>query len=60
MASHRLSAVRDAEHIIVLDGGRVVERGTHAALLAMQGHYAKMWRLQQAQEPEVEEAAVRV
>jgi ABC-type transport system involved in Fe-S cluster assembly fused permease/ATPase subunit len=54
--AHRLSTVADAHEIIVLDGGRVVERGTHAALLVMQGHYAKMWRLQQAQEPEVEEA----
>ncbi len=50
--AHRLSTVADAHEIIVLDAGRVVERGTHAALLAAQGRYAQMWRLQQAQEPE--------
>jgi ATP-binding cassette subfamily B protein len=50
--AHRLSTVADAHEIIVLDAGRVVERGTHAALLAAQGRYAQMWRLQQAGEPE--------
>ncbi len=55
--AHRLSTIADAHEIIVLDAGRVVERGTHAALLSMQGHYATMWRLQQAQEPAVVEEA---
>ncbi len=49
--AHRLSTVADAHEIIVLDGGRVIERGTHSALLAAQGKYAQMWRLQ-AQQPE--------
>ena len=47
--AHRLSTVMHADQILVLDHGRVVERGTHAALLAADGHYAAMWRLQQEQ-----------
>ena len=44
--AHRLSTVVDAHEIVVLDAGRVVERGAHAALLARGGRYAEMWRLQ--------------
>ena len=40
----------DAHEIVVLDAGRVVERGTHAELLARSGRYAQMWRLQQSGE----------
>ncbi len=46
--AHRLSTVVDAHQIIVLDGGRLVERGSHAELLAHDGRYAEMWRLQQS------------
>ena len=45
--AHRLSTVVDAHEILVMDGGRVVERGTHQQLLARGGRYAQMWRLQQ-------------
>ncbi len=44
--AHRLSTVMDADQILVMDAGRVVERGTHAELLARDGTYARMWRLQ--------------
>jgi ATP-binding cassette subfamily B protein len=37
----------DADEILVMDAGRIVERGTHPDLIAQQGHYAQMWKLQQ-------------
>jgi ATP-binding cassette subfamily B protein len=44
--AHRLSTVIDADQIIVLDAGAVVEQGTHSELLAQQGKYAQMWAMQ--------------
>lgn len=49
IASHRLSAVADADRIVVLQDGLVTEQGTHAALVAAQGWYARQWRYQQLQ-----------
>ena len=46
--AHRLSTVVDAHEILVMDTGRIIERGTHAQLLALGGRYASMWSLQQS------------
>jgi ATP-binding cassette subfamily B protein len=44
--AHRLSTVIDADEILVLDHGQIIERGRHGELLAMNGHYASMWNKQ--------------
>jgi ATP-binding cassette, subfamily B, heavy metal transporter len=46
--AHRLSTVVDAHEILVMDAGAIMERGTHAELLAQNGRYAQMWALQQS------------
>ncbi|ATE73474.1 ABCB family ABC transporter ATP-binding protein/permease [Lysobacter capsici] len=51
--AHRLSTVMDADQILVMDAGRILERGTHSQLLAKNGVYAQMWDLQQRQADEV-------
>jgi ATP-binding cassette subfamily B protein len=50
--AHRLSTIADAQQILVLDHGRIVERGTHAALIAANGLYKQMWDRQQARQDE--------
>jgi len=47
--AHRLSTVMDADQILVLSHGRIIERGTHGQLLEAKGEYARMWALQQEQ-----------
>jgi ATP-binding cassette subfamily B protein len=47
--AHRLSTVIHAHQILVMDGGKIIERGTHDTLLSLQGRYAEMWRVQQSQ-----------
>jgi ATP-binding cassette subfamily B protein len=56
VVAHRLSTIAGADQIIVLDQGRVVERGSHAALIARDGLYASLWK-RQAEEPETIAAA---
>jgi ATP-binding cassette subfamily B protein len=50
--AHRLSTVREADQLLVVDGGRIVERGTHAELLAADGLYAELYRTQFADQDE--------
>jgi ATP-binding cassette subfamily B protein len=50
--AHRLSTVREADELLVIDGGRIVERGTHASLLAANGLYAELYRTQFADQEE--------
>ncbi len=59
IASHRVSAVRDASWIIVLDGGRVVEQGRHDALMAAGGRYAALLNRQQLEEAIEHDPVVR-
>jgi ATP-binding cassette subfamily B multidrug efflux pump len=49
LIAHRISAVKDADHIVVLDKGRIVETGQHEELVGRRGIYARVWALQQAE-----------
>ena len=54
MIAHRLSTIMGADEVLVMDRGRIVERGTHRALLDRGGAYAQMWALQQQEEAKAE------
>jgi ABC-type multidrug transport system fused ATPase/permease subunit len=50
LITHRLDALEEMDEIVMLDHGRVLERGTHATLLAIEGRYAGLWREQRAED----------
>jgi ATP-binding cassette subfamily B protein len=52
VVAHRLSTIRAADAILVVDGGRIVERGTHAELIAASGLYAELYETQLAPGPD--------
>jgi len=56
--AHRLSTIVDADHIVVMEAGRLIESGVHQALLAHNGVYAKLWALQQEEQQQLQTARV--
>jgi ATP-binding cassette subfamily B protein len=58
--AHRLSTIREADQILVIDQGRIVERGTHDALLQAGGLYAELYRTQFARQPQADDQAAEL
>lgn len=56
LIAHRASVIMHADEILLMEEGQIVERGTHAQLLAMDGKYAQLWRIQSGQDEEVQPA----
>ena len=54
MIAHRLSTIVDADRILVMQAGRIVEAGVHQSLLEQQGTYARLWAMQQEERRQVQ------
>ncbi|MBN4064263.1 ABC transporter ATP-binding protein [Dehalococcoides mccartyi] len=55
IVAHRLSSLQHADEILVLDSGRVIERGNHEELIALNGHYSQLWELQRGSSTELDD-----